>query len=56
MGVPRNLIQNFEIEFLEVLEAKHKDILTSLSKGVIGDNETSVIEIVAGEVAAKYRF
>jgi F-type H+-transporting ATPase subunit alpha len=56
MNVPRQLILDFEIEFLEVMEAKHKDTLDVLRKGIIGDEETAVIEKVASEVAAKYKF
>jgi F-type H+-transporting ATPase subunit alpha len=56
MNVPRNHIESFELEFLEVLSAKHQDTLDILRKGIIGDNETVVIEKVAAEVAAKYKF
>jgi F-type H+-transporting ATPase subunit alpha len=56
MNVPRNMILDFEIEFLEVMEAKHRDTLDVLEKGIIGDAETVVLEKVAAEVAAKYKF
>ena len=55
-SVPQKRIQDFEVEFLEVMGAKHKDTLETLRKGIIGDTETAVIEIVASEVAAKYKF
>jgi len=55
MNVPRNLILDFEIEFLEVMDAKHRDTLDVLKQGIIGDNESLVLEKVASEVAAKYK-
>jgi len=56
MNVPRHLILDFEIEFLEVMDAKHRDTLDVLRQGVIGDAETLVLEKVASDVAAKYKF
>ena len=56
MNVPKNAIHDFEIEFLEVLGAKYCNTLDTLSKGIIGDSEMLVIETVAKEVAAKYKF
>src|SRR5674476_321158 len=56
MNVPRHLILDFEIEFLEVMNSKHRDTLDTLGKGIIGDPETLVLEKVASEVAAKYKF
>ena len=42
------MIQSFEIEFFEVMVAKHQDTLNTLRKGIIGDNETALfIETVA---------
>jgi F-type H+-transporting ATPase subunit alpha len=52
--VPKHLIKDFEIEFIEVLDAKYKDTLESLRKGTITAAETDVLEKVAGEVAARY--
>ncbi|MEI6142011.1 MAG: F0F1 ATP synthase subunit alpha [Mariniphaga sp.] len=56
MSVPKNSIHEFEIEFLEVMEAKYSNTLETLSRGIIGDSEMLVIETVAKEVAAKYKF
>ena len=53
-AVPKHLIQEFEIEFIEVLEAKFKSVLEELRKGSISKTETDVLEKVAQEVAAKY--
>jgi F-type H+-transporting ATPase subunit alpha len=52
--VPKHLIQDFELEFLEVMEAQYKTTLESLGKGSICHTETDVLEKVAREVAAKY--
>jgi F-type H+-transporting ATPase subunit alpha len=53
-AVPKHLVKEFEIEFLEVLDAKYKDTLESLNRGIISNVETDVLEKVALEVAAKY--
>ena len=53
-SVPKHLIQDFELEFLEVMEAQHKDTLQSLGKGSMCHIETDILEKVAQEVAAKY--
>jgi F-type H+-transporting ATPase subunit alpha len=56
MNVPKHAIHEFEIEFLEVMDAKYSNTLDTLSRGIIGDSEMLVIETVAKEVAAKYKF
>ncbi len=56
MDVPKHAIHDFEIEFLEVMDAKYSNTLDTLSRGIIGDSEILVIETVAKEVAAKYKF
>ena len=53
-AVPKHLVQDFELEFLEVLEAQHKETLASLRGGSICHLETDVLEKVAKEVSAKY--
>ena len=53
-SVPKHLVQDFEIEYMEILEAQHKDTLESLAKGNISAAETDVLEKVAHEVSAKY--
>ena len=55
MDVPRHLISDFEIEFIEVLNHKHKDTLATLRQGIITEKETLVLEAVAKEVSMKYK-
>jgi len=52
--VPVNKIREFEAEFLNFLENKHKAVLDTIKKGGIGDDVTSVLEAVAKDLTAKY--
>jgi F-type H+-transporting ATPase subunit alpha len=52
--VPVNKIREFEAEFLNFLENKHKAVLDTIKKGGIGDDITSVLEAVAKDLTAKY--
>jgi F-type H+-transporting ATPase subunit alpha len=54
MGVPRDKVREFEKEYLEVLEIKHKESLEVLSRGEINDQINKTLEKVAKEVAEKY--
>ena len=47
-------VKEFEKDFLEFLNAKHRDTLDALKAGKLDDNITDVIEKVAKEVSAKY--
>ncbi|MCQ2975445.1 MAG: F0F1 ATP synthase subunit alpha [Bacteroidales bacterium] len=54
--VPLNKIKDFENEFIDVLENAHKDdILNPLSKGIINDEITNAITIVAKDVADRFK-
>jgi F-type H+/Na+-transporting ATPase subunit alpha len=53
--VPINKVKSFEIEYIELLELKHRDTLDSLRDGTLNDDITKVLEKVAAEVAKKYR-
>lgn len=54
--VPLSKVRDFEKEFIDKLEVSHKeDVLEPLSKGVINDDITKVIETVAADVAANYK-
>ncbi len=53
-SIPINKIREFEVEFIEFLRMKHKDILDELQKGVLNDTITSVLEQVAGDLSLKY--
>jgi len=53
--VPVKKVREFEIEFLELLEKQHSNILAVLAEGKISDAETSAIEKVAADLASKYK-
>jgi len=54
-NVPINKVREFEEEFLEVLDLKHKDVLAGLKKGQLTDEITGVLEHVAGDLSGKYK-
>ncbi|MBL7892502.1 MAG: F0F1 ATP synthase subunit alpha [Bacteroidia bacterium] len=53
--VPVNKVREFEADFLQYLESKHKDVLAELKAGKITDKETTVIESVAKDMTKKYK-
>lgn len=53
-GIPVNKIKEFEFEFLEFLNTKHRDTLDHLKAGTYTDEQTSVLEKVAKDLASKY--
>jgi len=53
--VPVNKVKNFEAEFLEFMELKHRDVLDSLRDGILNNDITGVLEKVASELVIKYR-
>ncbi|MDR9401480.1 MAG: F0F1 ATP synthase subunit alpha [Psychroflexus sp.] len=53
-SVPIDHVKEFEEEYLNILEAKHRDTLDVLKSGKINDEATSLLEQVAKDVAAKY--
>jgi len=53
-SVPIDKVQEFQKEFLMVLELSHQaDVLDQLKKGVINDEVTGIITKVAGDVAKR---
>ncbi|MEA3444729.1 MAG: F0F1 ATP synthase subunit alpha [Bacteroidota bacterium] len=52
--VPVNKIKDFEVKFIEFLEAKHPAVLEALKQGKYTDTETSVLEKVAKDLASDY--
>ena len=53
-SVPLTKVQDFQKEFLMVLELSHQaDVLDVLKKGIINDEVSAIIEQVAGEVAKR---
>ncbi|HEU0136697.1 MAG TPA: F0F1 ATP synthase subunit alpha [Flavobacterium sp.] len=53
-NVPVNKVKEFEKDFLEYLNNKHRDTLNALKAGKLDDNITGVIENAAKEISAKY--
>ncbi|MEE4116743.1 MAG: F0F1 ATP synthase subunit alpha [Marinilabiliaceae bacterium] len=53
-NVPVNKIREFERDFIEFLDLKHRDVLETLRSGVIDDSVTGTLEKVAADIAAKY--
>jgi F-type H+-transporting ATPase subunit alpha len=54
VNVPVNRVREFEEEFLDHLELKHKDLLEELRKGILKEKEEKVLEKVAREIALSY--
>ena len=53
-NVPVNKVKEFEIEYLDYLDAKHKDVMNELKSGKLTDNATETLARVAKELASKY--
>ncbi|MEZ4852986.1 F0F1 ATP synthase subunit alpha [Flavobacterium sp.] len=53
-NVPVEKVKEFEADFLEYLNAKHRDTLDALKAGKFTDEITDVLAKVAKEISAKY--
>jgi len=53
-SVPINKVKEFEKEYLNYLNAKHRDTLDQLKAGKFDENITSVLDKVAKELSSKY--
>jgi F-type H+-transporting ATPase subunit alpha len=53
-GIPETSVKEFETDFLEFMELKHKDVLADLALGKLSDQITDTLEKVAKEIAEKY--
>ena len=53
--IPIEKVKNFEEEYLEYMEVKHKDVLDRLAKGELTDDMTDTMTKVARELTANYR-
>ncbi len=53
--IPINRVREFEAEFLQVLELKHKDVLADLKKGNYTDEITGKLEAVAKELMPGFK-
>ncbi|MCP1995070.1 F-type H+-transporting ATPase subunit alpha [Flavobacterium sp. HSC-61S13] len=52
--VPVNKVKEFEKDYLEILNLKHKEVLNALKAGKLTDEVTAALEQVAKEVSSKY--
>ncbi len=52
--VPVKDVKAFEADYLNVLDAQHKDVLTALKKGEFNDTITGTLERVAKELVSRY--
>jgi F-type H+-transporting ATPase subunit alpha len=55
IDVPVNKVREFQGEYLDYLDAKHRDTLDLIRKGQINDEITGVLESACKELTAKYR-
>jgi F-type H+-transporting ATPase subunit alpha len=53
-GIPATSVKEFETDFLEFLDLKHKDVLADLALGKLSDQITDTLEKVAKEIAEKF--
>jgi len=53
-NVPVNKVKEFEADYIQYLNAKHRDVLDSLKSGKLEKSSLTVLEAVAAEVSAKY--
>ncbi len=53
-NVPVNKVREFEKDFLDALERKHKSVLDDLKAGKYTDEVTNALEVCAKELTAKY--
>ncbi|MDT0649277.1 F0F1 ATP synthase subunit alpha [Autumnicola edwardsiae] len=53
--VPVDKIREFEKDYLEYLDAKHRDILDTLKAGKLTDEVTDTLTSVAKELSSKYK-
>ena len=53
--IPVEKVKEFEAEFLEYMELKHKDVLAALAQGKLSDDITGTIVKVAKEIVEKFK-
>ncbi len=54
-NVPVEKVKEFERDYLEMLNAKHRDILDTLKAGKLTDEVTDTLTSVAADLSAKYK-
>jgi F-type H+-transporting ATPase subunit alpha len=53
--IPVEKVKEFEVDFLEYMELKHKSTLAALAAGKLSDEITAVLEETAKEIGEKYK-
>ncbi|MGY5355427.1 F0F1 ATP synthase subunit alpha [Wenyingzhuangia sp. IMCC45467] len=53
-AVPVNKVKEFEADYIQFLNTKHRDVLDSLKSGKLEQSSLDVLEAVAAEVSSKY--
>ena len=53
-NVPVEKVRAFETEFLDYMDAKHRDVLDTLKAGKLTDEATETLEKVAADLSSKY--
>ncbi|MBL4887873.1 MAG: F0F1 ATP synthase subunit alpha, partial [Flavobacteriaceae bacterium] len=53
--IPVNKIKEFERDFIEFLNAKHRDTLDTLKDGKLTDQVIDVLTSVTKDLSAKYK-
>lgn len=53
--IPVEKVKEFEIDFLEYMELKHKATLAALAQGKLSDEITGVLEAAAKEIVEKFK-
>ncbi|NIJ44043.1 F-type H+-transporting ATPase subunit alpha [Wenyingzhuangia heitensis] len=53
-AVPVKKVKEFEADYIDFLNAKHRDVLDSLKSGKLEQSSLDVLESVAAEISAKY--
>jgi F-type H+-transporting ATPase subunit alpha len=53
--VPVNKVKEFENEYLEYLDLKHRDLLDKLAEGILNNEIMDILEKTAHELVSKYK-
>jgi F-type H+-transporting ATPase subunit alpha len=53
--IPVNKVKEFEKDYIEFMDLKHRDVLDKLRDGVLNEEITKVLQEVAVELAIKYK-
>jgi F-type H+-transporting ATPase subunit alpha len=53
--IPVEKVKEFEVEFLDFLDLKHKDLLKQLAEGKLSDEITDTLRRVANDIVEKYK-